>query len=188
MSKQRDKDDFPDAPDAFTCSITYCRMVDPVMTADGHTYERSAIEEWFKNKSTSPKTGLPLDSKALLPNLTLQIQIKEWVDDQLKGRADQQSIKNLKGELFNVSTSKEAQVVVQQMIQVVTSSNFCLLSPKGVEKLSRMLNGEELLDKEVTRLLDLLASQCQSEINTKQERHRELNKKCNVIEKYKKIK
>ena len=53
MSKQRDKDDFPDAPDAFTCSITYCRMVDPVITADGHSYERLAIEEWFKNKSTS---------------------------------------------------------------------------------------------------------------------------------------
>ena len=31
-------------------------------------------------------------------------------------------------------------------------------------------------------MLDLLSSQCQSEINTKQEMHRELNKKCNVLD------
>ena len=178
MSKQRDTDDLPEAPDAFTCSITYCRMVDPVMTADGHSYERSAIEEWFKNKSTSPKTGLPLDSKALLPNLTLQIQIKEWVDDHRKGRADQQNLNALKGNFFDVSTSKEAQFVVQQMIQLVTYSNFCLLSPSGVDHLKKALRGLELLDKDLSNNLDLLASQCQGEINTKQERHRELNKKC----------
>jgi TPR repeat protein len=190
------KEVLPDAPDAFTCSITYCRMVDPVFTTDGHSYERSAIEEWLKNKSTSPKTGLPLDSKALLPNLTLQIQIKEWVDDQRKGRADKVWLNALKGNLFGVSTSKEAQVVVQQMIQVVTSSNFCLLSPDGVKKFERWLNTEELLDKSIRDMLDLLSSQCQSEINTKQERHRELNTKCvgldlaktNVLKKENKLK
>ena len=66
----------------------------------GHSYERSAIEEWFKNKNTSPKTGLPLDSKALLPNLTLLSQINEWKDDQLKGRADNQNLQLLKGNLL----------------------------------------------------------------------------------------
>lgn len=182
MSKQRDKDGLPDAPDAFTCSITYCRMVDPVFTADGHTYERSAIEEWFKNKATSPKTGLRLDSKALLPNLTLKIQIKEWVDDQLKGRADQQSLRVLKGDLVSVSTSEDGQVVVQQMIQLVTSSNFCLLSPDDVERLKNTVNGFKLLDPTLSDMFDLLASQCQSEINTKQEMHRELNKKWNVLD------
>ena len=34
------------------------------------------------------------------------------------------------------------------------------------------------MDKDLNNILDFLASQCQSEINTKQERHRELNKKC----------
>ncbi len=31
-------------------------MKDPVMTTDGHSYERSEIAKWLKNKSTSPKT------------------------------------------------------------------------------------------------------------------------------------
>jgi hypothetical protein len=182
MSKQRDTDDLPDAPDAFTCSITYCRMVDPVFTADGHSYERSAIEEWFKNKTTSPKTGLPLDSKALLPNLTLQTQIKEWVDDQRKGRADKQTLQIFTANLVNVSTSKEGQVVVQKMIELVTSSNFCLLSPDGVERLKNIVDGFSLLDPALSDMFDFLVSQCQSEINTKQEMHRELNKKCNVLD------
>ena len=151
-------------------------MLDPVMTIDGHSYERSAIEEWFKNKATSPKTGLRLDSKVLFPNLTLHTQIEEWKDDQLKGRADVQSFRLLKSDLVSVSTSKEAQIVVQNMIQLIASSNFCLLSPDGVQRFKRSLDGEKLLDKEVIRLLDLLASQCQSVINTKQERHRELGK------------
>ena len=31
---------------AATCPITQDIMTDPVMTADGHTYEREAIEHW----------------------------------------------------------------------------------------------------------------------------------------------
>ena len=174
----------PDCPDFFSCCIVAdgsC-MIDPVMTVDGHSYERSAIEEWFKKKATSPKTGIPLDSKALLPNLILLSQINEWKDDQLKGRADKQSFRLLKSDLVSASTSKEAQIVVQKMIQLITSSNFCLLSPDGVERLKLLLKGVKLLDKDLTDILDFLASQCQSEINTKQERHRELNKKCNVLD------
>ena len=178
MSKQNNRNDLPDAPDSFNCSITYDRMKDPVFAADGHSYERSAIEEWFKKKATSPKTGLPLDSTTLLPNYSLQTQINDWVDDQLKGRADQQILKILTADLVRVSTSKEAQVVVQKMIQLITSSNFCLLSPDGVERLKEILDGFRLLNATISSLFDLLASQCQSEIKTKQERHRELNKKC----------
>lgn len=40
-----------------TCSITCERFQDPVTAPDGHTYERSAIEEWLKSNTTSPLTG-----------------------------------------------------------------------------------------------------------------------------------
>lgn len=33
-------------PDAFCCPITKELMTDPVMTKDGHSYERHAIEQW----------------------------------------------------------------------------------------------------------------------------------------------
>ena len=53
-------------------------MRDPVSTADGHTYERTAIENWFARNDTSPKTGATLAHKGLAPNLSLRQAIEEW--------------------------------------------------------------------------------------------------------------
>jgi hypothetical protein len=42
-------------PEDFKCpiSVTDELMKDPVVAADGHTYERAAIEEWFNNGHTN---------------------------------------------------------------------------------------------------------------------------------------
>ena len=56
-------------------------FVDPVMCSDGHTYERSAIENWFQantTSATSPMTNERLESRGLLPNITLRKAIAEW--------------------------------------------------------------------------------------------------------------
>lgn len=63
-------------PEAFLCPITQIRLRDPVVAADGYTYERSAIEAWLSTKDTSPLTNLPLDDKVLYPNLTLMTAMK----------------------------------------------------------------------------------------------------------------
>jgi hypothetical protein len=52
-------------PDSYICPITFAPMIDPVMCADGHTYERKAIEDWLQNHDTSPTTNEPLVSKHL---------------------------------------------------------------------------------------------------------------------------
>ena len=44
-------------------------MRDPVLCADGSTYERVAIEAWLAAHSTSPVTNLPLPHKQLVPNV-----------------------------------------------------------------------------------------------------------------------
>lgn len=49
-------------------------MTDPVIAADGHTYERSAIEQWFAQHAaghavTSPMTSMPMPNRNLMPNL-----------------------------------------------------------------------------------------------------------------------
>ena len=36
------------------CPITHEIMNDPVIAADGHTYERRAIERWLSQKNYSP--------------------------------------------------------------------------------------------------------------------------------------
>ena len=66
-------------PNEFLCPITLSIMRDPVLAADGHTYEREAIEHWFSNSNLSPKTGLRLTSTNLIENIALRITIQEWI-------------------------------------------------------------------------------------------------------------
>ena len=43
--------------DEFLCAITREVMDDPVLAADGFSYERDAIERWFRTRATSPTTN-----------------------------------------------------------------------------------------------------------------------------------
>ena len=54
-------------PPQFLCPITGELMREPVTTADGHVFERSAIERWLATHSTSPMTGMPLEHTKLAP-------------------------------------------------------------------------------------------------------------------------
>ena len=59
---------------AFQCEL----MDDPVVAADGHTYNRFDIENWFKEHDTSPLTSEPLEHKILTPNIMARKQINAW--------------------------------------------------------------------------------------------------------------
>ena len=67
-----------DTPHHFFCPIFQDVMRDPVMTVDGFTYERLAIERWLAAHDTSPLTGLDLPSKLLTPNAALRAQIEDF--------------------------------------------------------------------------------------------------------------
>ncbi|KAI3808902.1 hypothetical protein L1987_24865 [Smallanthus sonchifolius] len=65
-------------PNHFICPILKDVMVDPCVAADGYTYDRRAIEQWFEESDSSPMTNLPLTSRSLTPNYTLLSAIIEW--------------------------------------------------------------------------------------------------------------
>ncbi len=69
-------------PNDFLCPITGEIMQSPVICTDGHSYEKSAISEWFKRSDRSPKTGLPLVNKTLIPNIALRNAIQDWDDSK----------------------------------------------------------------------------------------------------------
>lgn len=51
------------------CPITLLPLIDPVLAADGHTYERAAIELWLQaGQRVSPMTGELLSNLSLIPN------------------------------------------------------------------------------------------------------------------------
>jgi len=69
-------------PDDFVCPITQELMENPVITADGNTYERSAIEQWLVKHDTSPLSNVTLSNKTLIPNLVVARQIRDFQDLQ----------------------------------------------------------------------------------------------------------
>ncbi|KAL0738945.1 hypothetical protein Bca4012_015155 [Brassica carinata] len=65
-------------PNHFLCPLLKDVMNEPCVAADGYTYDRHAIEEWFEKHDTSPMTDSPIKNKDLLPNYTLYTAIMEW--------------------------------------------------------------------------------------------------------------
>eukprot|EP01053_Blabericola_migrator_P001206 Blabericola_migrator_1__1205@NODE_1309_length_4841_cov_86_500628_g881_i0_p4_GENE_NODE_1309_length_4841_cov_86_500628_g881_i0NODE_1309_length_4841_cov_86_500628_g881_i0_p4_ORF_typecomplete_len273_score10_81Ubox/PF04564_15/1_4e19zfNse/PF11789_8/8_7e06_NODE_1309_length_4841_cov_86_500628_g881_i039014719 len=63
----------------FDCPITKEVMTNPVVAADGFTYEAHAIIAWLNMSShlCSPMTGRPLPSAHLMPNRTLRAMIED---------------------------------------------------------------------------------------------------------------
>ena len=78
-----------DVVPSFVCPISGERFEDPVVTSDGHTYNRADIERWLRTRQTSPNTNLPLASAQLLPNHALRRAIEECMErDVQEGRVD----------------------------------------------------------------------------------------------------
>ncbi|KAG2443696.1 hypothetical protein HXX76_002044 [Chlamydomonas incerta] len=80
-------------------------MEDPVVAADGHTYERKLIEKWMQRAQAagsaagpssiaprSPMTNHPLPSTVLVPILALRSAIREWQEQQQQRWLQQQRL------------------------------------------------------------------------------------------------
>ena len=67
-------------PDALLCPITQEIMRNPVMAADGHSYDRHAMQTWLgQGRVTSPLTNEELASLELYPNHALRAKIQDFV-------------------------------------------------------------------------------------------------------------
>ncbi|KAI3693382.1 hypothetical protein L6452_33217 [Arctium lappa] len=67
-------------PHYFNCPIFQEMMQDPVVAADGYTYEAEALRGWLDSgHNTSPMTNLELANSNLVPNHALRSAIQEWL-------------------------------------------------------------------------------------------------------------
>ena len=64
-------------PRSMVCPITLEAFRDPVVAADGHSYERAALARWFTSRVTSPTTGARLTSRQTMPNHALRVAVDE---------------------------------------------------------------------------------------------------------------
>lgn len=73
----------------FICPITHDVMTDPVVSADGYTYERAAIARWFETSRKSPVTGQMLPHADLVPNQSVRTLLKTLIDMTEKQQASE---------------------------------------------------------------------------------------------------
>ena len=67
-------------PDGFECPVTTDLMEDPVIAADGHSYEQAAIKQWLSGgRRISPMTGEKLHHTLLTPNHALRKAIQAFL-------------------------------------------------------------------------------------------------------------
>ena len=65
-------------PPSFICPITQDIMTDPVMDRHGHTFEKAAILDWLRAKSTCPMNQQLLSADDLAPNRALKEVIESY--------------------------------------------------------------------------------------------------------------
>ena len=74
----------PVIPEEYLCSLTKQLMIDPVICADGATYEKAVIEKWIANlqkmnaKLISPTTGEEMSHPHLVPNFSIKLLITSF--------------------------------------------------------------------------------------------------------------
>ena len=72
---------------SFMCPIGHALMREPVMAADGHTYERTEIAKWIQQKgasATSPKTNQILENTRLIDNHQCKASIDEAIERAMR--------------------------------------------------------------------------------------------------------
>jgi hypothetical protein len=70
-------------PNFHLCPICREIMIDPVVAADGNTFERVEIETWLRKARPirSPLTNIELESTVLYPNQSVKQAIQEWLKE-----------------------------------------------------------------------------------------------------------
>ncbi len=77
-------------PNEHLCPIMMDVMRDPVVAADGHSYERTAILQHFQRgvHVKSPITGAPLPNQDLIDNYALKAMIMDWKPGRQSGPSE----------------------------------------------------------------------------------------------------
>ena len=68
-----------DVPDELKCPITKRLMEDPVVASDGWTYERTAVEEYLRERRDSPLTDEPFEDDLLRTNKQIKKKIETFL-------------------------------------------------------------------------------------------------------------
>lgn len=113
------------------CPITCMQINEPVITPDGNTYEKYAIEQWLLTHDTDPLSRNKLTVEQLIPNRMLGTLINNFnnilsIDNNLLNLYREQNIKLTK--TINELNKNHSELLI------TSSNNFIELTNKLYEK------------------------------------------------------
>eukprot|EP01047_Picozoa_sp_COSAG01_P050488 COSAG01_NODE_5111_length_4474_cov_1.654936_7_plen_182_part_01 len=148
------------APEGFLCPISHEIMSEPVFAADGHSYEKSAIEQWFATgKRSSPMTNEAMASTALTPNRHLKSQISEW-----QGRSSAQQVGELITAVMTAGVATSDPKAVEGKLLVLArfvGQHKAVVQPSTLQMLRGMLQASaQLWVPPVQEALQVAEAEC----------------------------
>lgn len=120
-------DEDEDCPAQLLCPITGAPMRDPVVAADGHTYDRPAIEKWFATHDTSPMTGVKLPTTNLFPNYSFRAMAQERRQSRIELKRKQAT-----GEL--TATAAPGEDLISSAISTISEETSGVLSSPAMDQ------------------------------------------------------
>lgn len=151
-------------PSDVICPITRAILVDPVITSDGFTYERSAILRWFRDgRVTSPMTNIVLDNTDITPNLPLREMLTAYMSENglteywerqkggavealraASGGVGQQILENSRKRLFDVQADH---ALWDRMVRTRGLAATPLVPRQIVSEVRRILEGGNFFER-----------------------------------------
>lgn len=140
---------FPEVPQDALCPITKMTMEDPVTTcADGHSYERKAIEAWFSSgQVTSPVTNCRLPFRTTVPNHALRNLIQALSVHMPQGRqeeADERGVHLDLGAIVSALAADQEHALAKAAGTPTASSSSSVVCEEDPEVLLQRRRREEL--------------------------------------------
>jgi hypothetical protein len=151
--------------------------MDPVFAADGYTYDRTAIAEWFKKKNTSPMTREDLD-KTLRPNLQLKSMISAWRAEREGEAAIQKGLKDHISRIQWSTTRDELTRELRRLNDFITDKETVVPTPQLRRLRNSLQHDEKLWCDGVKESLEVLEAQCEAGVNG----YRQVLKKATMLE------
>jgi len=135
-----------DLPENYLCPITQEVMTDPVVAADGQTYQRESITEWLtRGKRKSPLTGAMLSHTILLDNIFAKNVIREFLERRPESK------EGIKPDL-NLCIEEREELIKDLVIKMEDMKSHSTEVLKGKENSDMMiqyLKGENTKLKEI---------------------------------------
>lgn len=151
-------------PSEYLCPISYDIMTDPVITADGHSYERGEIAQWLTTSNKSPTTNCELAHKNLVPNWGLKKAIEAFIEkanstyDRTKAMTEEQQFHQAVRESTQSFRQEQISIEKKHKPETVKSAKQKELEAK-LKRLQRQCNlnphAEKLINMHAAVLKDL---------------------------------